>query len=162
MLAVCSRCSCNSRTWKIREIAFVPHLVLDPSTLLATVATHIRQCTVLYLKLLYSYLSSPLFSLRRIICCAANEGPVRIQYKYLTPIYVFQEINLLFPKQNYNVLSPSSYTYISERDLYISRIGLPILLQEIFGLILGKYKSPKDTWMWKLALRPRNSQKRNT
>ena len=64
-------------------------------------------------------------------------------------------------KQNYNVLSPSSYTHISVRDLYISRIGLPILLQEIFGLILGKYISPKDTWMWKLALRPRNSQKRN-
>jgi hypothetical protein len=30
----------------------------------------------------------------------------------------------------YNVLSPSSYTEISVRDLYISRIGLPILLQE--------------------------------
>ena len=36
----------------------------------------------------------------------------------------------LFPKQYYNVLSPSSYTHISVRDLYISRIGLPILLQE--------------------------------
>jgi hypothetical protein len=38
-------------------------------------------------------------------------------------------MKLLFPKQNYNVLSPSSYTRISVRDLYISRIGLPILLQ---------------------------------
>ncbi len=38
-------------------------------------------------------------------------------------------MKLLFPKQNYNVLSPSSYTHISVRDLYISRIGLPILLQ---------------------------------
>jgi hypothetical protein len=28
-----------------------------------------------------------------------------------------------------NVLSNSSYTHISVRDLYISRIGLPILLQ---------------------------------
>ncbi len=37
---------------------------------------------------------------------------------------------LSFPKQNYNVLSSSSYTHISVRDLYISRIGLPILLQE--------------------------------
>ncbi len=61
----------------------------------------------------------------------ANEGPVRIQYKEgLIPIYVFIEMKLLFPKQNYNVLSPSSYTHISVRDLYISRIGLPILLQE--------------------------------
>jgi hypothetical protein len=32
----------------------------------------------------------------------------------------------LFPKQNYNVLSPNSYTHISVRDLYLSRIGLPI------------------------------------
>jgi hypothetical protein len=38
-------------------------------------------------------------------------------------------MKLLFPKQNYNVLSPSSHTHISARDLYISRIGLPILLQ---------------------------------
>jgi hypothetical protein len=38
-------------------------------------------------------------------------------------------MKLLFPKQNYNVLSPSSYTLISVRDLYISWIGLPILLQ---------------------------------
>ncbi len=38
-------------------------------------------------------------------------------------------MKLLFPKQNYHVLSPSSYTHISVRDLYITRIGLAILLQ---------------------------------
>ncbi len=43
--------------------------------------------------------------------CTANEGPVRIQYKCLAPIYVFPEIKLLFPKQNYNILSSSSYTH---------------------------------------------------
>jgi hypothetical protein len=59
----------------------------------------------------------------------ANEGLMRIQYKCLVLIYVFPDMKLLFPKQNYNVLSPSSYAHISERDLYISRIGLPILLQ---------------------------------
>ncbi len=59
----------------------------------------------------------------------ANEGPVRIQYKCLVRIYVFPEMKLLFPKYNSNILSPSSYTHISLRDLYISRIGLPILLQ---------------------------------
>jgi hypothetical protein len=37
-------------------------------------------------------------------------------------------MKLLFPKQNYNVLSSSSYTHISVRDLYISMISLPILL----------------------------------
>ncbi len=39
-------------------------------------------------------------------------------------------MKLLFLKQNYNILSlPVSYTHISVRDLYNSRIGLPILLQ---------------------------------
>jgi hypothetical protein len=59
----------------------------------------------------------------------ANEGPVRIQYKCLVAIYVFPAMKLIFPKQNYNVQSPSSYILISVRDLYISRMGLPILLQ---------------------------------
>jgi hypothetical protein len=53
----------------------------------------------------------------------ANEGPVRIQYKCLIPIYVFPKL-----KQNNNILSPSSSTQLSVKDLYISRIGLPILL----------------------------------
>ncbi len=72
-----------------------------------------------------------------------NKGPVRIQSKYLVPIYVFLEMKLLFPKQNFNVLSPSSYIHISVRDLYISRIGLPILLQE--NIRSGIYKSLTDT-----------------
>jgi hypothetical protein len=46
---------------------------------------------------------------------------VRIQYKCLVPIHVFPEMKqcrLIFPKQNYNVLSLSSYTHISVKDLY--------------------------------------------
>ncbi len=66
---------------------------------------------------------------RNFLLCTANEGPVRIQYKCPVPVYVFPEMKLLVLKYNYNVLSPSSYTHISVRDLYISRIGLPILLQ---------------------------------
>ncbi len=56
----------------------------------------------------------------------ATEGLLRIQYKCLVPIYVFPEIklcSLVIPKQNYNVLSPSSYTHIPVRDLRISREG---------------------------------------
>ncbi len=53
-----------------------------------------------------------------------NEGPARIQYKCLVSVYVLPEMKRLFPKHNYNVLSPSSYTHISLRDLYISSIGL--------------------------------------
>jgi hypothetical protein len=37
----------------------------------------------------------------------------------MVPIYVFPKIKLLFPKQNYNILSSSSYTHISVRDLCI-------------------------------------------
>ncbi len=51
-----------------------------------------------------------------------NEGPMRMQYKFLVPIYVFPEIKLhglLFPKQNYNGLSPNFHTYVSVSDLYI-------------------------------------------
>ena len=58
-----------------------------------------------------------------------NAVLVRNQYKCLVPIYVFPEMKLLFPKQNCNVLSPSSYTHTSLGYLYISRIDLPILLQ---------------------------------
>jgi hypothetical protein len=50
----------------------------------------------------------------------ANEEPLRIQYKFLVPIYVFPEMKLLF------VLF---CCFVICRDLYISRTGLPILLQ---------------------------------
>ncbi len=48
----------------------------------------------------------------------------------LEVLHEVPEMKLLFPKQNYNVLSSSSNTHISVRDLYISRIGLPIPLRE--------------------------------
>jgi hypothetical protein len=51
--------------------------------------------------------------------------------------YVFPEIKLLFPKQNYNVLSRSSNTHISVRDLYISRIGLPITYSRHMNVEIG-------------------------
>jgi hypothetical protein len=48
----------------------------------------------------------------------ANGRPMKILYKCLVPIYVFPEMKMFFPKQNYNVLSPSSYTHICERFKY--------------------------------------------
>jgi hypothetical protein len=71
------------------------------------------------------------------LCC--------ICLRHMVSIYVFPEMKLLFPKHNYNVLSPNACTHISVRDLYISRIGLVILQQEICGPILGIYKSLTDT-----------------
>jgi hypothetical protein len=55
---------------------------------------------------------------RRWLVHTANKEPVRNQYKCLVPIFVFPEIKLLFPKQEYYVLYPSSYTHISGRDSY--------------------------------------------
>jgi hypothetical protein len=57
------------------------------------------------------------------MCYAANEGPVRVQYKCLVPIYVFPEkLNCaasLFLKQNYNDLSPNFHLNVSfERFIY--------------------------------------------
>ncbi len=62
----------------------------------------------------------------------SNEGPVRIQHKCLVPIYLFPKIKLrgsLFPKQNYHVLSPNFHIHVSVSNLYIHRVGVPILLQ---------------------------------
>ncbi len=78
--------------------------------------------------------------------------------KCLVPIYVSPEMKLLFPKQNYNVLSLSSYTHISVRDINISRIGLPILLQGKMRTDPGNmYKNRSQThecgnWDWGRAI----------
>ena len=82
-----------------------------------------------------------------VVACNAKEGPMRIQYKCLVPIYVFAGMKLLFPKQNYNVLSLISYIHISVTDLYISRIGLPLLRQGNMWTDPGniQYKSLTDT-----------------
>jgi hypothetical protein len=68
----------------------------------------------------------------------------------------------IFPGKKYRGLSPNFHIHASVSDLYIPTIGLPILLEKICRPILGLYKSLTDTWMWKLGLRPRYSQKRNT
>ncbi len=68
----------------------------------------------------------------------------------------------IFPEKEYRGLSPNFHIHASVSHLYISTIGLPILLEEICRPILGLYKSHTDTWMLKLGLRPRYSQKRNT
>ncbi len=69
--------------------------------------------------------------------------------------------NKMFPEKEYRGLSPNFHIHASVSDLYISTIGLTILLEEIYRPILGLYKSLTDTWMWKLGLTPRYSQKRN-
>ncbi len=67
----------------------------------------------------------------------------------------------IFPEKEYRGLSPNFHIHVSVNKLYIPTMGLPFLLEEICEPILGICKSLRDTWMWKLGLRPRNSQKRN-
>jgi hypothetical protein len=82
----------------------------------------------------------------RVVLHIANEGPVRIQYKCLVTICVFPEWKPLFTKQNYNVLSFNSYTHVSVRDLYISRIACLFCCSHICGPpILGIYINRSQT-----------------
>ncbi len=53
-------------------------------------------------------------------------------------------MKILFPEQNYNVLSPSSYSFC-ERSIYISR--MPILLQENMWNDPVEYINRKN-WIW--------------
>jgi hypothetical protein len=73
--------------------------------------------------------------------CTANEGPVKILYKCLVPIYVFPEMKLLFPKQDYNV--PSSYTH-KEINKFPGSVCL-FCCRKICGPILGICESLTDT-----------------
>ncbi len=73
-----------------------------------------------------------------------------------------RNLKQIFPEKEYRGLSPYFHIHVSVREFYILTMGLHILLQEICGPILGLYKSLTDKWMWKMGLRPRNSQKRNT
>ncbi len=55
------------------------------------------------------------------------KGRFRIQYICMFPIDVFPEIKSaasLFPRHNYNVLSPNFHINVSVSDLCIPRIGL--------------------------------------
>ncbi len=51
----------------------------------------------------------------------------------------------IVPEKEYRGLSPKFHIHASVSDVYISTIGLPILLEEICRPILGLYKSLTDT-----------------
>ncbi len=56
-----------------------------------------------------------------------------------------ENLKQIFPEKELRDHSHNLYHHVSVSDLYISTIDLPILLQEICGLILGIYKSLTDT-----------------
>jgi hypothetical protein len=56
-----------------------------------------------------------------------------------------ENLKQIFPEEEYRGLSPNFYIHVSVSELYIPTMGLPVLLEEICRLILGRYKSLKDT-----------------
>jgi len=76
----------------------------------------------------------------------ANEGPVRIQYKFMVPIYLFLEIKLpCYSKQNFNVLSPNFQIRVSVSIYTFQGLVCLFCCSQIGRLILGIYKSLTDT-----------------
>jgi hypothetical protein len=53
----------------------------------------------------------------------------------------------IFPEKEYWGLSPNFHIHVSVSELYVLTMGLPFLLEEICGPILGIYKSLTDTNM---------------
>jgi hypothetical protein len=56
-----------------------------------------------------------------------------------------EHLKQIFPEKEYRGLSPNFRIHVSVSELYIPTMGLPVLLEEICRLILGIYKSLKDT-----------------
>jgi hypothetical protein len=56
-----------------------------------------------------------------------------------------RKLKQIFPEKEYRGLSPNFHIHVSVSELYIPTMDLPVLLEEICRLILGIYKSLKDT-----------------
>jgi hypothetical protein len=56
-----------------------------------------------------------------------------------------ENLKQIFPGKEYRGLSPTFHIHVSKSELYIPTTGLPFLLEEICGPILGIYKSLTDT-----------------
>ncbi len=96
-------------------------------------------------------------------CLTANEGPVSIQYKCPGfPFMYIQKWNCYFQNRIIMFYLPvPTLIYLWEIYIFTGSVCL-LCCRKICGPILGIYKLLTDTWMWKLELRPHNSQKRNT
>ncbi len=118
----------------------------------------LRNCTSLFLSLHCTKCTIQIHTLER-------KGRWESNINVWFPIMYSQKWNCY--SQNIIIiicLSVPSLVHISVRDLQYIFPGSVCLFccREICGPILGIYKSLTDTWMWKLALRLPNSQKRNT
>ncbi len=65
-----------------------------------------------------------------------------------------KNLKQIFTEKEHRGLSPSFHIHVSVSELYISTLGLPFLLEEICGPILGIYKSLTEcgNWDWGRAI----------
>jgi hypothetical protein len=70
---------------------------------------------------------------------AATRGTDALQRKNA------ENLKQIFPEKEYRGLGPNFHIHVSVSELYIPTMGLPILLEEICGPILGIYKLLTDT-----------------
>ncbi len=56
-----------------------------------------------------------------------------------------ENLKQIFPEKEYWGLTPNFHIHVSVSELYIPTMGLPVLLEVTCRLILGIYKSLKDT-----------------
>jgi hypothetical protein len=56
-----------------------------------------------------------------------------------------KNLKQIFPEKEYRGRIPNLHIHVSVSKLYIPTMGLPVLLEQICRLILGIYKSLKDT-----------------
>ncbi len=57
----------------------------------------------------------------------------------------YRKLETNIPRTGITNLSPNFHIHVSVSAFYISTIGMPILLEEIYGPILRIYKSLTDT-----------------
>jgi hypothetical protein len=75
-----------------------------------------------------------------------NESPSGSHQQYITlQRQNAENLKQIFPEKEYRGLSPNFHIHVSVSKLYIPKIGLPFLLEEICGPILGIKKSLTDT-----------------
>jgi hypothetical protein len=76
-----------------------------------------------------------------------NKGNEQQNNDFVTALQRQNAENLkqMFPEKECQGLSPNFHIHVSVSELYIPTMGLHGLLEEICRLILGIYKSLKDT-----------------
>jgi hypothetical protein len=88
---------------------------------------------------------------RRLHCLAVVEQinwlhvPAPCKHPYALQRQNAENLKQIFPEKEYRGLNPNFHIHVSVSEVYIPTMGLPVLLEEICRLILGIYKSLKDT-----------------